>query len=78
MKRKHSALIFSDVINYFKSLDFNDLNGDIAIYSFEINIPYNLSDEKLDEYKEKYYDLVSLGRWCDNVGIFPEVYIPYH
>lgn len=75
MKRKHSALIFSDVINYFKSLDFNDLNGDIAIYSFEINIPYNLSDEKLDEYKEKYYDLVSLGRWCDNVGIFPEVYI---
>lgn len=75
MRGKNSALVFSNVINYFKNLDSKDLEGDMAIYSFDINLPYNLSDEKLDEYKERYYDLVSLGSWCDNVGIFPEMYI---
>lgn len=75
MRGKNSALVFSNVINYFKNLDLKDLEGDMAIYSFDINLPYNLSDEKLDEYKERYYDLVSLGSWCDNVGIFPEMYI---
>lgn len=75
MRGKNSALVFSNVINYFKNLDLKDLESDMAIYSFDINLPYNLSDEKLDEYKERYYDLVSLGSWCDNVGIFPEMYI---
>ena len=75
MRKKNSALVFSKVINYFESLDSEALSSDMAIYSFDIDIPYNLSDEKIDEYKERYYDLVSLGSWCDKVGIFPEMYI---
>lgn len=75
MRRKHTAELFKEIIDYFKNLDINDIKGHFAVYKVEIEIPYNLSDELLSEYKDRYYDLISLGTWCDNVGIFPEMFI---
>lgn len=75
MRRKHTAELFKEIIDYFKNLDANDFKGHFAVYKVEIEIPFNLSDELLSEYKDRYYDLISLGTWCDNVGIFPEMFI---
>lgn len=75
MRRKHSAELFKEIISYFESLDVDDFRGHFAVYKVEIEIPYKLSDELLDEYRGRYYDLISLGTWCDNVGIFPEMFI---
>lgn len=75
MRRKNTAKIFKKAIDYFESLDIDSFCGNFAIYRVETEIPFNLSDELLDEYKERYYDLISLGMWCDNVGIFPEMFI---
>lgn len=75
MRRKHTAELFKEIISYFESLNIDDFKGNFTVYKVEIEIPYNLSDELLNEYKDRYYDLISLGTWCDNVGIFPEMFI---
>ena len=65
MRRKHTTELFKEIISYFESLNIDDFKGNFTVYKVEIEIPYNLSDELLNEYTDNKFNTATFKEKVD-------------